>query len=86
MKYRRKLSLLPQGTKAFKTYSELKDLYNLCKMEEDQWCEEHESCQECKNRDYQHNMTTLIYNGITDQACEMIMTSWVERTEQWKTW
>ena len=65
MKYRRKLSLLKQGTKAF--YSELKDLYKLCEMEEE-WCEEHESYQECINRDYQCNMTTLIYNGITDQA------------------
>ena len=37
-------------------------------MEEEQWCEEQESCQECKNRNYQCNMTTLIYNGITDQA------------------
>ena len=37
-------------------------------MEEEQWCEEHESCQECKSRNYQHNMTTLISNGITDQA------------------
>ena len=69
MKYKRKLSLLPQGTKAFKAfYSELKDLYKLCEMEEEQWCEEHGGCPECKNRDYQHNMTTLIYNGISDQA------------------
>ena len=37
-------------------------------MEEEQWCEEHGGCPECKNRDYQHNMTTLIYNGISDQA------------------
>ena len=52
IKYRRKLSLLTQGMKAFKTfYSKLKDLYKLCEMEK-QWCEEHESCQECKNRDY----------------------------------
>ena len=69
MKYSRKLSLLTQGTKAFKAfYSELKDLYKLCEMEEEQWCEEHGGCPECKNRDYQHNMTTLIYNGINDQA------------------
>ena len=69
MKYRRKLSLLTQGTKAFKAfYSELKDLYKLCEMEEEQWCEEHGGCPECKDRDYQHNMTTLIYNGISDQA------------------
>ena len=26
------------------------------------------AAQECKNRDYQHNMTTLIFNGITEQA------------------
>ena len=26
------------------------------------------SCHECKNRDYQHNMTTLIYNGISDKV------------------
>ena len=32
------------------------------------WCEEHESCQECRNSDFQQNITTLIYNGITDQA------------------
>ena len=25
------------------------------------------SCHECKNKDYQLNMTTLIYNGISDQ-------------------
>ena len=69
MKYERKLSLLTQGMKDFKAfYSELKDPYKLCEVEEEQWCEEHKSCQECKNRDYQHNMTTLIYNGITDQA------------------
>ena len=69
MKDRRKLSLLTQGTQAFKTfYSELKDLYKLGEMEDEQWCEEHESCQECRNRDYQYNRTTLIYNGITDQA------------------
>ena len=37
-------------------------------MEEEQWCEEHGGCPECKKRDYQHNMTTLIYNGISDQA------------------
>ena len=37
-------------------------------MEEEQWYEEHGGCHECKNRDYQHNMTTLIYNGISDQA------------------
>ena len=30
--------------------------------------EEHGGCPECKNRDYQHNMTTLIYNGVSDQA------------------
>ena len=49
MKYRRKLSLLMQGTKTFKSfYSELKDLYKLCEMEEEQWCKEHESCHECK--------------------------------------
>ena len=59
MKYRRKLSLLTQGTKAFKTfYSELKDLYKLCETEDKQWCDEHESCQDCRNRDYQCNMTT----------------------------
>ena len=69
MKYRWKLSLLTQGRKAFKAfYSELKDLYKLCEMEEEQWCEQHGDCPECKNRDYQHNMTTLIYNGISDQA------------------
>ena len=69
MKYRMKHSLLTQGTTAFKAfYSEMKDLYKLCEMEEEQWCEEHESCHECKNRDYQQNMTTLIYNGITDKA------------------
>ena len=69
MKYIMKLSLLTQDTKAFKAFhSELKDLYKLCEMEEEQWCEEHGSCHECKNRDYQHNMTTLIYNGISDQA------------------
>ena len=69
MKYRRKLGLQTQGTNAFKAfYSELKDLYKLYKMEEEQWCEEHGSYPECKNRDYQHNMTTLIYNGISDQA------------------
>ena len=39
MKYRRKHSLLTQGTKAFKAfYSELKDPYKLCEMEEEQWC------------------------------------------------
>ena len=37
-------------------------------MEEEQWCEEHGNCQECRDRDYQYNMTTLIYNGITDQV------------------
>ena len=37
-------------------------------MEEEQWYDEHESCHECKNRDDQHNMTTCIYNGITNQA------------------
>ena len=37
-------------------------------MEEEQWCEQHGGCPECKNRDYQHSMTTLIYNGISDQA------------------
>ena len=37
-------------------------------MEEEQWCEEHGGCPECKNRDYQCNMTTLIYNGINDQS------------------
>ena len=37
-------------------------------MEEEQWCEEHGGCHECKNRDYQCNMITLIYNGISDQA------------------
>ena len=69
MKYRRKFSLLTQSTNAFKAfYSELKDLFKLFEMEEEQWCKEHESCQECKNRDYQCNMTTLIYNGITDKA------------------
>ena len=69
MKYRRKLSLLTQDTKVFKAfYSELKDLYKLCEMEEEHWCEEHGGCPECKNRDYQCNMTTLIYNGISDQA------------------
>ena len=69
MKYRRKLSLLTQGTKAFKAfYSELKDLYKQCEMEEEQWCEEYGGCPECKNRDYQCNMTTLIYNGVSDQA------------------
>ena len=69
MKYRRKFSLLTQDTKAFKAfYSELKDLYKLCEMEEEQWCEEHGGCPECKNRDYQCNMTTLIYNGLSDQA------------------
>ena len=70
MKYRRKLTLLTQGTKAsFKAfYSELKDLYKLCEMEEEQWCEEHGSCHECKDRDYQQNMTTLIYNGISDKT------------------
>ena len=63
MIYKRKLSLLTQGAKTFKAYfSELKDLYKLCEMEEKQWFEEHESCQECKNRHYQHNMTSsLIY-------------------------
>ena len=69
MKYRRKLSLLTQGTKALKAfYSDLKDLYKLCEMEEEQWCEEHGGCHECKNMDYQCNMTTLIYNGFSDQA------------------
>ena len=37
-------------------------------MEEEQWGEEHGNCQECRDRDYQYNMTTLIYNGIIDQA------------------
>ena len=69
MKYRRKHSLLTQGTKAFKAfYSELKDLYKLCEMEEEQRCKEHGGCPECKNRDYQHSMTTLIYNGISDKT------------------
>ena len=69
MKYRRKLSLLTQGTKAFKAfYSELKDPYKLCEMEEEQWCEKHGGCPECKKRDYQCKMITLIYNGISDQA------------------
>ena len=69
MKYTRKLSLLTQGTKAFKAfYSELMDLYKLCDREEQQWCEVHGSCHECKNKDYQPNMTTFIYNGINDQA------------------
>ena len=39
MKYRRKLSLLKEGTKACQTfYSELKGLYKLCEIEEEQWC------------------------------------------------
>ena len=68
MKYRGKHILLTQSTKAFNAfYSELKYLYKLCEMEEEQWCEEHESCHECK-RDYQHNMNTLIFYGITNQA------------------
>ena len=42
-------------------------MYKLCEMEE-QRCEEHEGCHECKNKNYQHNMTTLIYNGISGQV------------------
>ena len=58
-----------QGTKTFKAfYSKMKDLYKLCEIEEGHRCEEHESHQEFKNRDYQCNMITLIYNDITDQA------------------
>ena len=52
-KYRRKPSLLTQGTKAFKAFcAELKDLYELCDIKEEQRCEEHESCKECGNRGY----------------------------------
>ena len=60
MKHRRKLSLLTQGTKAFKAfYSELKDLYKLCEMEEEQWCEKHVSCHECKRLPAPYDCTHL---------------------------
>ena len=54
LKYRRKLNLFNQGTKAFEAfYSEFRDVYKFCGMEEKQWCEEHKkNCQECRNRDY----------------------------------
>ena len=69
MKYRRKLSLLTPGVKAFETsYSELENLYKLFEMKEEQWHEEDKNCQDSRNRHFQCNMTTVIYNGITDET------------------
>ena len=68
LKYRRTLSLLTQGTNAFKAfYSELKYLYKLCVMEEEQWCEEHENCQECRNQrlSMQYDYTIDFYSPTT---------------------
>ena len=56
--------------------------YKLGEMEDEQWCEEGKNCQDCRNRDYQHNLPTFIYNSITDHVLRYEYDKLDEKTEQ----